>query len=709
MAHWSASRGFRGPCMTARNDVEGEVHGTVVQAGSIQNLTVSPSDREYRPMQLPAPPHAFVDRVDVLRTLDEALAKREHGPSLFVLTGMAGVGKSAVAAHWAHANRHRFDGGALYADLNNHRNQRGVGISDLVAMFLRGLGVHNSCVPATAAERIAMFRSRTAGKRFLVLLDGVDEPAQARSVVPAASGSVVVVTSRQRLSGLIIDGAEFVDLSPLDTDDSANLITGMIPTSRIEADRTAFRRLVQLCAGLPLALRIAGAGLTHHRRWSVERFVQHLSDDRERLTRLAFDGAGGSVAQMFDAAYADLTDQVRWLYCCLGLHPGPHFSAALAAAAANVVEPDNLLDELCTANLLEEIGDERFRFHQLIALHARRKAEAEFTGEQRAEVARRIADWFALGAAAADVAVLAGRWRLTEPDLSEWSIEFDSAAAMTWLGAERPNLLAAMRMAADFGWHDVVWQMCDSLWGYYHSSKQYADWIDAHRLGVHAAQLSRSPLVEAHLRNRLARAYLEMRDFSTAAEQLDEAAALPSDERVTAVLMESRGLLYREQHRYPEAADVFRELVAKQRDAGDDRAFVLQSYQLGDVLVRAEHADQAVPVLTAALRIMKSLSNEELVEARVRIVLGAAYFRLRKYSDARSQLESAVEVTQAREQPVKEAQALEELVGVAKAARDCDLFEAATSRLVVLYEAIGNPRSDEVRRWIAAGCRHEDA
>lgn len=695
--------------MTVRNDVEGAVHGAVVQAGSIQNLTVSPGEREYRAMQLPTPPHAFVDRVDVLRSLDEALAKHEHGPALFVLTGMAGVGKSAAAAHWAHVNQHRFDGGALYADLDNHRNQRGVGISDLVAMFLRGLGVHNSYIPPTTAERVALFRSRTADKRFLVLLDGVDEPAQARSVVPSAPGSVVVVTSRQRLAGLTIDGAEFVDLSPLGTADSANLMAGMIPASRIEADRSAFQHLVRLCAGLPLALRVAGAGLTHHRRWSVARFVQHLSDDHERLTRLAFEGAGGSVAQMFDTAYADLSEDVRRLYRCLGLHPGPHFSTALAAATAGLSDPDELLDELCAANLLEEIGDERFRFHQLIALHARKRAETELSPEERAGVVRRIVDWFALGAAAADVAVLAGRWRLSEPDLSAWPVEFDSAAAMTWLGAERPNLLAVMRTAAEFGWHDVVWQMCDSLWGYYHSSKQYADWIDVHRLGIDAAQLSGSPLVEAHLRNRLARAHIEMRDFATAAEQLDEAAALPSDERVTAVLMESRGLLYREQHRYPEAVSVFRELVAKQREAGDDRAFVLQSYQLGDVLVRAQHAEQAVPVLTAALRMMKRLHNEELVEARVRIALGAAYFRLRKYNDARSQLESAVEVTHAREQPVKEAQALEELVGVAQAASDGALFESATRRLARLYEAAGNPRSAEVYRWIEAGRRHEDA
>lgn len=693
--------------MSARNDVEGTVHGTVVQAGCIQNLTVSPGEREYRPMQLPAPPHAFVDRVAVLRTLDEALAKHERGPALFVLTGMAGVGKSAAAVHWAHVNQHRFEGGALYADLDDHRNQRGVGISDLVAMFLRGLGVDNSYIPATTAERIAMFRSRTADKRFLVVLDGVDEPAQARSVVPSAAGSAVVVTSRQRLSSLTIDGAEFVDLSPLDTADSASLIAGMIPASRIDADRTAFQRLVQLCAGLPLALRVAGAGLTHHRRWSVARFVQHLSDDGERLTRLAFEGEGDSVAQMFDAAYADLPADVRRLYLCLGLHPGPHFSAALASAAAAVAEPDDLLDELCTANLLEEVDEDRFRFHQLIALHARKKAESELLPEERAVVVRRIVDWFALGAAAADVAVLAGRWRLAEPVLGAWPVEFDSASAMTWLSAERPNLLAAMRTAADFGWHEVVWRMCDSLWSYYHSSKQYADWIDAHRLGIDAAQLSRNPLAEAHLRNRLARAHLEMRDFATAAEQLDEAAALPSDERVAAVLMESRGLLYREQQRYPEAAELFRELVDRQREAGDGRAFVMQSYQLADVLVRAEHAEQAVPVLTAALRMMKSLRGEELTEARVRIVLGAAYFRLRQYNDARSELESAVEVTNARKQPVKEAQALEELVGVAQAASDGDLFSSATRRLVVLYEAAGNPRSAEVRRWIKAGRRHE--
>lgn len=697
--------------MTTSNGIDGTVNGAVVQAGSIGALTVySLVDRNNRPMQLPSPPHGFVDRSEPLRIMDKALAKHENRPSLFVLGGMAGVGKSATAAQWAYANQDKFAGGVLYADLDDHRNQRGVGISDVVAMFLRALGVLDSYIPATTIERIALFRSRTADNPVLVVLDGVDEPAQARSVVPSAGGSVVIVTTRQRLAGLTIDGAAFIELTPLDDEDSAHLMTGMIAASRIEADRDAFGRLVELCEGLPLALRVAGAGLTHHRRWPVSRFVQHLSDDRERLVRLAFEGAGGSVAQTFDTAYGDLPDGARQLYLCVGLHPGPHFSVALAAAAAAIAEPDadDLLELLCAANLLEEIGDDRFRFHRLLALHARGRAEQELPAPAAAEVTRRIVEHFANGASAADVAVLRGRWRLAEPDLSGWSVDFDPAGAMTWLAAERPNLLAAMRTAADHGWHNVVWRMCDSLWGFYHSAKAYADWIDAHRLGVAAAQLAENLLAEIHLRNRLARAHIEMRDFALAAEQLDEAAALPSDERAAAVLMESRGLFLREQHRYSEAVDVFRELVAQQREAGDHRAFVLQSYQLGDALVRAKNASQAVSVLNEALHEMPKLRNEELVEARVRIALGTAYCHLRQYKDARRELQFAADVTHERKQPAKEAQALEELVEVAQAVSDDALFTSVAERLERLYEDAGNPRCAVVRRWLQLGRRAEE-
>ncbi|MET9630110.1 NB-ARC domain-containing protein [Lentzea sp. NPDC006480] len=642
--------------------------------------------------------------------MDKGLAEHEDRPSLFVLSGMAGVGKSAAAAQWAHANQEKFAGGVLYADLDNHRNQRGVGISDVVAMFLRALGVIDSYVPATVIERIALFRSRTADRPVLVVLDGVDEPAQVRSVVPSANGSVVVATTRRRLAGLTIDGAEFIELTPLDIEDSAQLMTGMIAPSRIEADRGAFGQLVGLCEGLPLALRVAGAGLTHHRRWPVSRFVQHLSDDRERLSRLAFEGAGGSVAKTFDTAYEDLPDDARQIYLQLGLHPGPHFSVALAAAAAGIAEPDaeSMLESLCAANLLEEIEEDRFRFHQLLALHAHSRAERDLSTAATDEVRRRMVDHYASGAAAADVAVLGGRWRLAEPDLSRWPVRFDSATAMAWFTAERPNLLAAMRVSADRGWHEVVWRLCDSLWAFFHSAKHYADWIDAHRLGVVAAQLSGNPLAEIHLRNRLVRAHIEMRDLALAAEQLDEAAALPSDERAAAVLMESRGLLYREQHRYSEAVDVFRALVTRQRATGDHRAFVLQSYQLGDVLVRSKNAAQAVPVLNDALREMPKLRNEQLVEARVRIALGTAYSHLRQYKEARRELQFAVDVTHACRQHAKEAQALEELVELAQAVSDGPLFTSAAERLVRLYEAAGNPRSALVRGWLQQGRRTDD-
>lgn len=652
-------------------------------------------------MQLPPPPHAFVDRVDVLRTMDQALAEHEHGPYLFVLSGMAGVGKSAAAAQWAHANRGRFDGGVLYADLAEYRGNRGVGVSDVVSVFLRALGVHEPYIPSTRAERIALFRSRTAGAPVLVLLDGVDEPAQARSVVPSASGSVLIATSRRRLAGLALDGAEFIDLPPLGLDDSAALMIRTISARRIGEDHDQLHQLVQLCAGLPLALRVAGAGLAHHRRWPLARLVQHLSDDRARLDRLVVEGEGSSVGQMFDLAYDDLPDDQRRLYRLLGIFPGTHFGTELVAWAARLPESqaDDLLESLCAANLLEEVG-ERFRFHELIALHARRRVEGELPEDERITVARRMVEWFRLGSSAADVAVLGRRWRLAEPELGEWRTPFDAAGAMLWLETERPNLLAAMRTALAHGWHDVVWKMCDSLWSYCHSRKNYSDWIEMHRMGIAAARATGDSVVEAHLRNRLARAHIEMRDFSLAVEQLDQAALLSSDERVDAVLMESRGLLHREQQDYSEAAKVFRELVAKQHESGDDRAFVLQSYQLGDVLVRAQRSDQAVQVLTAALRRMERLRNEELTEARVRIALGSAYVGLEKYGDARHELQCAVRVTHASKQPVKEAQAWEQLVRVARAEHDGSLLQKASERLYRLYAETGNPRSAEVRRWI---------
>lgn len=692
------------------NRVSGAVMGNVIQAGVINEVTiVSPAPPAELPRQLPSRPHLFIDRPDRSERLDEIRARAldEGRPAIAVITGMGGVGKTTCAVAWCRRNAEHFPGGQLYADLSAYRGRDGVAITDVAAAFLRALGVHSQYIPTELPERVALFRSVTARAGVLVLIDDADAPAQVRALVPGSPGSMVVVTSRLRLGGLVLDGAETVELSPMAAGEGVSLISNVVRDGRAEQDPAAVLELVRLCAGLPIALRVAAAELARRRTWPIARFVRHLSDDRERLRRLAV-GGDNLVERVFDAAYENLSPSARRLFRVLGLHPGPDFGKGVAAAAAEISreQAEDLVDTLDVANLVEEPAPERYRFHDLVRLHAYRRAEREETAKARAEIERRIVQWYLLGAAAADRAVLGeSRWRIASHDVKCWDEPFTPASGMAWFDTERANLVAAVRLAYALDLHDAVWQFCEALWAFYHSRKHYADWIETHRLGAESALRENHGQAEARVRNQLARAYIETHDFEQAKAELARVGSTAlGDERSRAMFAESRGLLYREQGRYEEAAEAFHDAQEVHRLLGNQRGDGLQGYQFGDALVRAGQPAEALPVLERALALLTEV-RDEMAVARVQIAMGRAYERLNRSIDARRVLERALIATRERSQPVKEAQALEVLVNVAERDQDGELFRDSAARLYRIYREAGSPRSTEVGSWVERGHR----
>jgi tetratricopeptide (TPR) repeat protein len=659
------------------------------------------------PRQLPPPPPVFVNRSRELDLLTERLrsAQGRNRAPIVVFSGLAGVGKSAIALAWAHRYRELFPDGQLYADLAAYRRPGGVEMTEVLASFLRALGVREEFIPHAYSERASLFRSRTRGRKVLVMLDNSDAAAQVRPVIPGSPDSAVLVTSRRRLGGLVMDGADFVDLSPLTVADGTSLVRTILPEKPDPADEKAIDALAELCGGLPIALCIAGARLAERRSWTVTRLVRYLSDDR--LGRLSVEG-DGAVGRVFDAAYEDLPEPVRLLYRRLGLLPGMEFDlgAVAAVAALTPVEADELIGKLAGSSLLEELGDDRFRLHELVRLHARKMAERDETAADRERATRGFVDWYLLGAAAADHQVLGeGRWRLARLPVERWPVPFDSASAMRWLERERTNLLTVVRTAWQAEWYEPVWQLCEALWALYHSHKNYADWLAAHQLGRAAAQRCGNRQAEVRMCNQGARAHIEQGDFAAAAELLESASKIAAgDARSEAVLAESFGLLHREQGRYADAERMLRRARDLNRTIGSVRGVALQSYQLGDVLVRAGRTDDGLEELTGALAAAGEI-GDELTAARVRIALGRAYDELRRDRDAIHVLDEAVEITRRRGQPVKEAQALEVLVRIAHRDKDVERFKVSAGRLARLYEEAGSPRGAAVRDWLDGGPR----
>ena len=356
--------GARGDCdakvpkALSANELSGTVTGPVVQARTIQGdvrIQVDAGPQAPPPAQLAPAPALFIDRHRELSELDELLGAERttaHAPALIVISGLGGVGKSALALHWLHRIRDRFPDGQLYADLRGSDQGQPVSVSEVLERFLRALGIAPERVPAELDEQVALFRSATAGRRLAVLLDNALSAAQVRSLLPASPYGLVCVTTRHRLSGLIVDGARFVELAPLAEDAATELLTRVVGEERVSAEPEAARELAGLCGMLPIALCASAARLASHRRRSIARLVRELRDARRRLSMLSLDEEI-SVQAALDVSYNGLPEDQARLYRLVGLHPGDDFTAEVAGAAAGV-DPGE------AADLLDALAGDRF-------------------------------------------------------------------------------------------------------------------------------------------------------------------------------------------------------------------------------------------------------------------------------------------------------------------------------------------------------------
>jgi transcriptional regulator with XRE-family HTH domain len=347
------------------------------------------------PRQLPGAVGSFTGRDAELAALTRLLTAQPRGTASAALVisaigGTAGIGKTALAVHWAHKVARRFPDGQLYVNLRGYDLAQPVPANEALAGFLAALGVPGPQIPADEADRAAAYRSALAGRRVLVVLDNARDTAQVRPLLPGEPGCLVVVTSRDMLAGLVArDGARRMELDVLPLDDAVGLLRALIGP-RVDTEPRAAARLAGLCCCLPLALRVA-AELAAARPALTLAALAGEFDRQGQLDALEAGGdPGTAVRSVFSWSCRYLSPGAARAFQLAGLHPGADFDGqAVAALTGSSTEAAaRAITELARASLIHETGCSRYGMHDLLRAYA-----AELAAAQELEASRRKALW----------------------------------------------------------------------------------------------------------------------------------------------------------------------------------------------------------------------------------------------------------------------------------------------------------------------------
>jgi tetratricopeptide (TPR) repeat protein len=694
-----------------RNEFTGTALGPVVQARNIEKVQfMAPkSVPAHVPRQLLPPPAHFTDRDLELTRLREYLDDRKTagGTTLVVITGVGGIGKTSLALSLLHEVRERYPAGQLFADLGAFSLDEPVPPAEVLGRFLRSLGVQPEGVPIDFHERATLYRSLTDGRPVAVMLDNVASAAHARALLPGPGPNLVVVTSRRHISSLSLDGAWFVELPPLGNRAAAQLVERILGSARAGSESHAVRGLVGLCDGLPLAVCASAARLARRPQWSVDRMVRELASERRRLTALsAVDDV--SVRAVFDVSYQTLEPGTAMFYRRIGLLPVADFGPEVAAAIADVDtdEAYDLLDRLVDANLLQEIGDRRFRFHDLVRLHARERSSEEGAEERRAALDRSV-DWHLRAVVAADLLVMPERWRLgayyEEPPPPPVSMD-TSAAAIEWLEGELPNILTVLRFAADNELDEAGWQLCEALWGLFTFRKHYDAWIESHLIGLACAKRCSDPRAEARMHVQLGSAYRSLRRFDDALDNFNHALRLERSvgHRLgEGSALDQIGVVMLRLSRHSEAIKYFTDSRAIHEEVNVPRGVALMNFNIGQALGEAGRHVEAITHLETACRQFAAIP-EPYHEARALTTLARIRIRAGRSADAVQPLRHASAALANLGASYDHAHVQLELANLYEARGDTSKTRMHLEHSLELFTAVGAPQGRQVRARLEA-------
>jgi DNA-binding SARP family transcriptional activator len=672
------------------------------------------------PAQLPPDIADFTGRAEQVEQLCDLLATPDEqaGPGavrVVLVVGTGGLGKTTLAVHAAHRVARQFTDGQLYASLRGATQP--VEPTEVLARFLRDLGMDGARVPASLEERTAAFRTRLTGRRMLILLDDALDAGQVMPLLPGSASCVVLVTARGQLPELV--GGHVLDLDVLSMGEASTLFGKVAGPQRVQAEAEATERVLAACAGLPLAIRIAGARLATRGRWTVAALAERLADEQQRLDELR---AGNlAVRACFEVSFAALpgkagpggVDPAR-VFRLLGLWTGP--SISLPAAAALVGEPKGAvaeaLDVLVDAHLLESPEPDKYRFHDLLRVYAAGRAREEETNEARHEAVTRLLTWYLHTAEAASKVISPQHTRvpLGGSPAAIRPLEFDNLdKAIAWYEAKRVALLAATKMAAEYGLREIAWKLPAAAMSFYYRRSHWTDWVSTHQIGLENARSLGDRLAEAWMLSNLGMAFA-LRHMEESITYLQDALAIRREqgdlrgESRSAINVANACL---ELSRYAEAQDAARRALAIHRRLRDRYGEVIALGVLGCSSRELGLFDDAVTQFQEALAIAREIKDQGS-EADSLSDLGATYLRMGHASQALACLEDSLVIWRAIGHRQGQAMALLRLGRAQARTRDIQRARATFARALDLCHELDDHALEAEVRAALANIRDED-
>ncbi|HEU5209438.1 MAG TPA: tetratricopeptide repeat protein, partial [Longimicrobiales bacterium] len=551
---------------------------------------------------------------------------------------------------WAHRVRDRFTDGQLYVNLRGYDPGFPVTVEYALDHFLRALNVRASDIPPDMDAKASMYRSLVAEKSILIVLDNAATVTQVRPLLPGSERCLVVVTSRSSLPGLAVrDGAQRIAVKTLTDDEAVTLLRAVTVRYRTEDSADDLAELARLCARLPLALRIAAERAAGRPKMPLSELIQDLRDESALWDALSTenDEEADAVRTVFAWSYRALPKSTARLFRLLGLHPGPQFTLAAAAALAGQ-SPSKVrsqVDDLIRANLLEHICSDCYQFHDLLRAYAADQVHHEESQEEQHAALHRILSWY-LAAAHAAKAMIA-------PGGNDFTIELDPrpsdivpptfpdyAASLAWYEANRTNLMTATSTAASTGFDRIAWQITAVLARVFTARDSRDAWLDIQRKALDAAERT-------------------------------------GDRYGQAVILDRLGITARVTRRLREAANHHRVAMEIFEELGDQFGLAKSISGLGNVSLFERDLEQARNQFMQALLIAQSIDHRSLIGVGM-LTLGGISFELNHLTDAVSYLDQAVQIHHELDERREEVVALRWL-----AAAQRELGDHANSRRVL--------------------------